>query len=110
MTQLGQLYTAGVWVVKAGQAAAFVEAWQAFAEWSSDSAYADGRGHLLQDRDKPHRFLSFGSWESQERIAEWRSRPEFQGFIDKARDLCDHFQPMTMEQVAVVEPKHGKLD
>jgi hypothetical protein len=32
---------------------------------------------LLRDREQPHRFISFGPWDSLEQIAQWRSSVTF---------------------------------
>lgn len=97
-----RLFTAGLWTVRQGRAGEFTALWKAFAEWSMEQGLGDGDAYLLQDQANPHRFLSFSAWDSPDRIADWRSRPEFQTFAVKARDLCETFEPMTMETSALV--------
>lgn len=99
MTDHSGLYTCGAWVVKPGKEQAFIQAWQDFADWTSQSQAGAGVGTLLQSADDPASFLSFGPWESAEAIAEWRSQPKFQEFIARARELCVEFHPQTMRLV-----------
>lgn len=105
MSERGQLYTAGFWKVKSGKEAEFIEAWQAFADWTSENQTGAGEGALLQNEENPQRFLSFGPWDSAESIAHWRSRPQFQDFIAKARALCEEMQPQTMKLVGYSSPQ-----
>jgi quinol monooxygenase YgiN len=99
---LERLFTAGLWTVRQGKASEFIALWKAFAEWSMEQGLGDGDAYLMQDQANPRRFLSFSAWDSPERIEAWRSRQEFQTFVAKARDLCEIFEPMTMETSALV--------
>lgn len=96
-----QLFTAGFWTVRPGKEAEFIRAWDDFAHWTSRTLPGAGDAYLLQDVDKPNRFLSAGPWDSAEDINEWRSMPEFKEFIARARELCEEVQPVTMKQVAL---------
>ena len=100
MKTLGQLFTSGLWLVKSGKEADFIRAWEAFAQWTGEHQSGAGDAHLLQDLEHPNRFLSFGPWESTERIQEWRGKPEFTAFLTKARELCEEIQPRTLKLVA----------
>ncbi|MGA9192235.1 MAG: antibiotic biosynthesis monooxygenase family protein [Anaerolineales bacterium] len=104
---LERLFTAGLWTVRQGKASEFIALWKAFAEWSMEQGLGHGDAYLLQDQANPHRFLSFSGWDSPDRIEAWRSRPEFQTFSAKARDLCEAFEPMTMETTAKVRADRG---
>jgi len=100
MDALDQLYPAGSWSVKPGKEEEFTRAWDEFAQWTSRDQPGAGQGLLLQDIDNPARFLSFGPWESAERVAEWRAKPEFAAFLAKARELCEDIRPSTLKVVA----------
>ena len=102
MGEPGQLYTSGLWSVRPGKEADFIRAWEQFAQWTSEHQPGVGDGRLLQDPEHPDKFLSFGPWESAERIAEWRSRPEFAAFVTTARELCEDIQPRTLKLVVHV--------
>ena len=100
METLGQLFTSGLWIVKPGKEADFIRAWDDFAKWTSERQPGAGHGHLLQDLETSTQFLSFGPWESAERIAEWRASSGFAEFFAKARELCSEIQPRTLKLVA----------
>ncbi|HKY79365.1 MAG TPA: antibiotic biosynthesis monooxygenase family protein [Anaerolineales bacterium] len=100
MDDIGQIYLSGSWQVKKGSEAAFIKAWQQFANWTVEKQAGARKAVLLQDREHADRFLSFGPWESEARIAEWRSQPEFAAFVQTARELCEEIQPRTMVVVA----------
>jgi len=100
MDDIRQIYSSGTWQVKKGSEAAFIKAWQQFANWTVANQAGAGKGVLLQDLEHSDRFLSFGPWESEARIAEWRSKPEFAAFVQKARELCEEILPRTMVVVA----------
>lgn len=101
----GQLYTLGIWKTKEGKEAEFIEAWQAFADWTSGNLPGSGDGTLLQREDSPQTFVSFGPWESAEDIASWRNQPQFGEFAAQARDLCEEFEPQNMILVGHSGPK-----
>jgi heme-degrading monooxygenase HmoA len=96
----GQLYTCGFWKVKPGHTDTFIQAWGDFARWSAENHPGVGQGRLLQDADKSDEFLSFGPWQSEDHIQAWRDSVEFKDFVERARQLCESFQPHTMRQVA----------
>jgi heme-degrading monooxygenase HmoA len=105
MTDKLQLYTCGTWIVKSGMEQDFIEVWQAFADWTSRDQVGAGAGTLLQNEADPSMFLSFGPWENLEVIAKWRSRPEFQDFVARARELCNEVKPQTMKVVGYSNPE-----
>ena len=72
-----QLFTLATWKVKSGKEAEFIEAWQAFADWTAHTQSGAGEGVLLQSENNPDHFVSFGPWESAENIVSWRTQPEF---------------------------------
>ena len=101
MPELSQLFSSGQWLVKPGKEAEFIAAWDTFAQWTVQSQAGAGSGHLLQDTANPRSFLSFGPWKSQDAIQQWRQKPEFQAFLNRARELCDDIQPRTLTLVAL---------
>lgn len=100
-----QIYTLGVWTTKAGKEDEFITLWQSFADWTTNHMSGAGKGTLLQSADHPRRFISFGPWKDAESVSSWRQQPEFKAFAEKARELCDEFEPQTMLQVG-----HSDLD
>lgn len=99
MENLSQLYTLGIWTVKAGNEKAFTDAWRAFAEWTLKNQPGNAKATLLRDEEQPQRFISFGPWKNHESIRSWRNQPEFKKFIAKARDLCEDIKPHTLKAV-----------
>lgn len=100
-----QLFTLGVWKTKKGKEAEFIQAWQAFADWTSVSQPGAGEGTLLQHEDMPQRFVSFGPWQDAVSVAEWRKQPQFREFVEKVRILCEEFEPQNMIMVGRSKPK-----
>jgi quinol monooxygenase YgiN len=98
---MGQLYTSGDWLAKDGQEAAFVEAWEDLALWTTENVEESSWVALLRDDENPRLFRSFGPWESRDAIAAWRESDGFKRRIGKLRELIDSFDAKTME--AVVE-------
>jgi heme-degrading monooxygenase HmoA len=96
MATIGQLYTLGIWKTKKGRENEFIDVWQTFADWTSGNVTGSGEGTLLQDQESPQRFISFGPWDNVENIANWRKEPKFQKFVEKARQLCEEFEPQNM--------------
>lgn len=103
MNNLNQLYTVGLWTVKAGDEKAFVDAWTGFARWTAHNHPGAGVGYLLQDSGDPRQFISFGPWKDAEQVKAWRELPEFKAFISKARGFCEDIQPRSLTVVASSE-------
>jgi heme-degrading monooxygenase HmoA len=85
--------------VKSGKETEFIEAWQTFADWTTQTQAGAGEGVLLQGEDNPEYFISFGPWKNAENVVNWRAQPEFQEFLSKARDFCVEIHPQNMIQV-----------
>jgi quinol monooxygenase YgiN len=102
MAEYPQLFTAGRWTVHPGKSDEFAALWQTFAEWTAEHGLADDAAYLLQDQNNPRRFLSFSGWKNKGRITAWRSRPEFKALVAQVSGLCEAFEPMTMDAVAIV--------
>jgi heme-degrading monooxygenase HmoA len=100
MGRSNQPYTVGRWITKVGAESKFIAEWETFARWTGRNQPGAGIGKLLQDQDRPQQFISFGPWENAEAIKAWRERPEFREFVSKVRDLCEDFQPQSLELVA----------
>ena len=98
------LYTVGIWVVKPGHEDAFVRAWREMADWTMREVVgetAEGQGgKLLRDREEPHRFISFGPWESLEAIEAWRAQPGFQDRVRRMQEMLEQLTPMTLDDVS----------
>jgi heme-degrading monooxygenase HmoA len=92
------VYTLGVWRVKPGREADFVNAWDEFARWTVESGY-ESTGTLLRDRSEPGRFVSFGPWPSAEAAEEWRDSSGFAERVGALRDTLDSFEPGTYDVV-----------
>jgi hypothetical protein len=61
MAKLGQPYTSGNWLVRAGSEDAFIERWTAFTEWSLKNAAGAELFVLIRDTGDPRRFVSLPS-------------------------------------------------
>ena len=99
---LGEPYSMGVWIARAGREAEFVEAWREFAEWSLATIEGGRWARLLRDRAQANRFVSIGPWDSLERIEVWRSHPGFAERVGRIRELIESLEPSTLEVVVEV--------
>lgn len=99
MSKKGDLYTCAQWVVKEGKEQEFIDAWRSYVGESAKKFGVSG-ARMLQDAEITKRFVSFGRWESQEKIAEWRASSEFKNFMAKASELCDLAEPRNFKLVA----------
>jgi heme-degrading monooxygenase HmoA len=64
------VYTSGRWKVTTGNESEFINTWTELATHTKTD-FPGATAMLLQDRDDPTVFLSFGPWESVEQIEEW---------------------------------------
>ena len=96
-----EIYTVGIWTVKADLEEEFVAAWRALGE-ATIAEFPAAHGRLLHDVDHPGRFVSFGPWESHETIDAWRASASFQEGVARMRELLDAFEPGTYELSAKV--------
>ena len=90
---MSQLYTSGRWTVVPGREDEFVKAWSEMAEWTSAEIPGNSWATLLQHREEPNVFVSFGPWESAEAIAAWRESPGFQEHVGRIRGMLEGFEP-----------------
>jgi heme-degrading monooxygenase HmoA len=93
---MADVYTVGIWTVKAGREADFVAAWRAMAE-ATLAEFPDAHGTLLRDADDSRRFISFGPWKSHEQVQAWRDSAAFKEGVGAIREVLDDFRPGTYE-------------
>ena len=91
MERTDQSYSSGEWEVRAGSEEEFVQRWTTFIEWSLENAPGAGSFVLVRSTEDPTKFLSLGSWESQEAQQAWREMPRMQELLDQCRQLCEKF-------------------
>jgi heme-degrading monooxygenase HmoA len=96
------VYTLGIWTVKNGREADFVDAWRNVAD-RTKSDFPEETATLLRDRDQPNRFISFGPWESLEQIEHWRSSETFTQGVGAIRPMLDDFEAHTMDLAAEID-------
>lgn len=98
-----EIYTLGIWQVKPGKAQEFIDEWTSFAHWMKENTSGVGKGHLLRDEKDSLRFISFGPWDHMKSIQKWRDSQEFKDFVVRVNELCDDFQPNTLNLVSTSE-------
>jgi quinol monooxygenase YgiN len=91
MESTDRSYSSGEWDFRAGSEEEFVQRWTTFIEWSLENAPGAGSFVLVRSTEDPTKFLSLGSWESQEAQQEWREMPRMQELLGQCRDLCEEF-------------------
>lgn len=98
--ELRETYTLGIWTVKPGKEKEFINEWTSFANWTSKNISGTGKAYLLNDEKNSLRFISFGPWDNESVIQQWRDSNEFKNFVTRVKDLCDDFQPNTLKVVS----------
>jgi heme-degrading monooxygenase HmoA len=96
------VYTLGVWTVRPGEAEAFEAGWKELARRTKRD-FPAATAVLLRDRDDPHRYISFGPWESDEEVARWRDSAAFRETVGAVRAVLEGFEPHTMDPAVVVD-------
>jgi len=98
---MSELVTTGVWHVKAGHEAQFVEEWTQF---TRDAASYPGAGtlHLGRDTGDPSRFVSFALWSDAPSAHAWKSNPAFGERMARVQQHVDRFEPSELDLVAAV--------
>ena len=99
--EIGTPCTMAEWEVRPGNEAAFIDAWDRFAEWTAGHQPGAIVGVLVQDVADPRRFVSYGPWDSPEAIAAWRGSPASRAAFDRFRELCETITPHAMTCVAI---------
>jgi heme-degrading monooxygenase HmoA len=92
MAQVGQPYTSGSWTVRDGSQDEFVERWIKFVRTAADDSGAQSFT-LIQDREGPRQFVSFGAWRDWDSVDAWRGSAVFAEHMRACRELCDNFHP-----------------
>lgn len=83
------VYTLGVWHVRPGQEAEFVQAWKELgAVFMHLPQPPGGKGTLIQSLTDPTLFYSFGPWRNLQDIQAMRSNQQAQEGIARLRELC----------------------
>ena len=91
MESTDQSYSSGEWKVRAGSEEEFVQRWTTIIEWSLENASGAGSFVLVRSTEDPTRFLSLGSWESQQAQQAWREMPRHQELLEQCLELCEEF-------------------
>lgn len=99
---MDELYTCGKWTVVVGREEDFVAAWQDLAQWTKEHVAGARWATLVQDGERPNRFLSFGPWDNAEAIEAWRASEGFQERVARIRPLLEGFEPGTYRSRAGV--------
>lgn len=83
-------YTHGMWRVKPGKAAEFIEAWKALGDifCALPNPPGPGQGILIQNVADPLLFYSVGPWRSSEDLAAMRANPQARAGIKRLEHLC----------------------
>lgn len=88
---VGQPFTSGNWIVSEGKEEEFLQLWSDLAQWCLEN-YPGTRGlFLIQDKQTPRHYVSFGAWADFRTVAVSRSRPKFLELFKGCQSLCDSF-------------------
>jgi heme-degrading monooxygenase HmoA len=105
MENSNQSFTTGIWNVKKGKEQEFITAWKELADWTFKTMDG-GSAHLLQDSKDQSRFISVGTWTSENNIQKWRETTQFKTALEKINNLLvEPSQPQNMKEVATVGEK-----
>ena len=88
------IYTLATWIAKPGREHEFAQAWRAMGE-ATVAEFPNAHGTLIQSRDDPCRFVSFGHWESEEAVTRWRESAAFQEGFARIQDSVERAEPGT---------------
>jgi heme-degrading monooxygenase HmoA len=92
MSKVGQPFTCGIWTVRDGSEEEFVRRWTALVN-SAQALPGAESFTLIQDRQDPHRFISFGAWDDWTTADGWRASEPFTSAMSACRELCEDFRP-----------------
>src|SRR5215210_4239221 len=76
MERTDQSYSSGEWKVRVGSEEEFVQRWTTIIEWSLENAPGAGSFVLVRSTEDPTKFLSLGSWASEQAQQAWREMCE----------------------------------
>ncbi len=99
---MGTPCTSGNWTVKPGSEEAFIEAWKEFADWTKKEIEGDFHAVLLRDQQEKNKFVSVGTWPSNDAINSWRNHADFPQMIGKPKSLCAEFVAHDCDQVVEI--------
>jgi quinol monooxygenase YgiN len=85
-------YSWDEWLVSAGSEEEFIERCNAFIEWSLNEELGATFFVLVRSTEEPRKFLSLGTWMSQEAQEAWRQMPRTQELLGRCRELCEEFE------------------
>ena len=95
MPEIGHLFSSGQWLVKpVQQPSSYRPGYFRPVDWTKPTWSWIGQPSPRHGKLK--KFLSFGPWDSEEGVQQWRQKPEFQTFLSTARELCDDIQTRTL--------------
>lgn len=95
-----QVYTLGVWHVRAGKQKAFITAWNDLGVIFASLPDPPGKGVLIQSTSDSTLFYSFGPWNSLEAVNAMRNDSRAQEGIRKLIALCTEATPGSYRVVA----------
>lgn len=103
-----QAYTLAMYRVRAGEEAAFLEAWDALAATFSSLPDPPLWGTLLRHRSDRTLFYSFGPWRSAAHVQAMRENAEAGEAFARLRPLCEELTPGDYELIRHVDvgPAH----
>jgi len=100
------VYTSGTWKTTPDREEAFVEAWEQFAAWATTMPGA-GRLQLTRDLYEEGRYVSFGSWSSEEAVRGWKGSPEFKERLAQVVQHVAEFSSAELGMVAASDAEPG---
>lgn len=103
---MSELVTTGVWRVRAGQEAEFIQEWTDFTQWAAKLSGAQ-TFRLACDNADPQRYVSFAPWSDADAAHAWKQTPEFRQRIAQVLQYVEDFQPTELSVVAMVEATVG---
>lgn len=89
----GTYYTMAVWQVREGQQGEFLRVWREELGPAFAAIDPGAQGTLLQSLEDPRRYVSFGPWESPERMQAARGDPVARAILQRLIALCDEAMP-----------------
>jgi heme-degrading monooxygenase HmoA len=98
---MSELVTTGIWVVKTGEEAAFVQEWTRFAEWASTQPGATAL-RLGRVTVNPSKYVSFATWTDEASVRAWKAQPSFTAHMARVRQHVAEFEPTELDVVAHV--------
>jgi len=101
---VGQNFTSGDWTVKEGNEEAFLQAWAELADWCVENYPGTLGLYLIEDRQVPRHYVSFGAWADFKTVSTSRSRPKFLELFRGCQRLCDRFVGSDYIAAVVNEP------